>query len=80
MFSKNLYFFLNGDFVENIFWIKVDFFFAILTFLMAALDAHTKFYADEISFFSFYLFLIKSYSFFVKKLPKLNILSVIAID
>ena len=42
----------------------------------------TIFHVNEIYFVSFDLFLeVKSYSiFFVKKLPRLNILSVIAID
>ena len=80
MFSKNLYFLKNGDFVENIFGKKFIFFLAILTFLMAALDAQQNFMPMRY-LFSFYIFLIKSYiEFFVKKLPKLSILSVIAID
>ena len=84
MFSKNQYlvfFFKNGDFLENILEIKI-FFLAILTISMAALDAQRNFMPTRYIFF--FLSLLdqdKSYSvFFVKKLPKLNILSVIAID
>ena len=64
----------------KIFWKKVDFFLAIFNFFIAALDAQRNFMPTRY-IFSFYLFLIKSYSVFCKKkLPKLNILSVIAID
>ena len=80
MFSKNQYFFLkNGDFVENILEKKLFFFLAILTFFMAALDAQRNFMPTRYIFFSI-SFGSKVIAFFVKKLPKLNILSVIAID
>ena len=73
MFSKSRYFFLkNGDFVENIFRKKGNFFLAILTFFDGSIGCATKFHADEISFFSFYLFLIKSYSFFCQKVAKVE--------
>ena len=67
MFSKNLYFLKTMAILLKIFWEKVIFFLMILTFFMAALDAQQN-------------FLSKVIAFFVKKLPKLNQLSVIAID
>ena len=76
MFSKNEYFFLkNGDFFENILEKK-----AILTFVMAALDAQQNFMPTRYIFILSISFGSKVISFFVKNLPKLNILSVIAID
>ena len=73
MFSKNLYFFKkNGDFVKNIFGKKLNFFLAILTFLMAALDAQQNFMPTRYLFFSFYFFLIKSYSVFCQKVAKVE--------
>ena len=57
----------------KIFLEKVDFFFlAILTFLMAALDAQHNFMPTRYLFFSFYLFLIKSYSVFCHKVAKVE--------
>ena len=57
MFSENLYFFLkNGDFVENILGKKLIFFLAILTFLMAALDAQQNFMPTRYLFFLLSLF------------------------
>ena len=81
MFPKNWYFFKkNGDFVENILEKKVIFFLAILNFFMAALDAQRNFMITRYIFFLSISFGSKVIAFFVKKLPKLNILSVIAID
>ena len=81
MFSRNQYFFLkNGDFVENILEKKMIFFLAILTFFMAALDARRNFMPTRYIFFLSICFGSKVIAFFVKKLPQLNILSVIAID
>ena len=81
MFSKNQYFFLkNGDFVENFLEKKLIFFLAILTFFMAALDAQQNFMPTRYIFFLSISFGSKVIALFVKKLPKLNILSVIAID
>ena len=57
---------------------KLSFFLAIFTFLMAALDAQQNFMRTKY-LFSFYV-RSKVIAFFVKYLPKLNILSVIAID
>ena len=53
MFSKNLYLKKNGVFVENILGKKVDFFFAILTYFMAALDAQHNFMPTRYLFFFF---------------------------
>ena len=72
MFSKNLYFFKNGDFVENILGKKVGFFLAILTFFYGIIGCATKFHADEISFFLSISFGSKVIAFFVKKLPKVE--------
>ena len=81
MFSKNqCFFFKNGDFVENIMEKKLIFFLAILTFFMAALDAQQNCMSTRCISFLFISFGSKVIAFFVKKLPKLNILSVIAID
>ena len=81
MFSKNQYLFLkNGDFVKNILEKKLIFFLAILTFFMAALDAQRNFMTLRYIFFLSIYFGSKVIAFFVKKLPKLKILSVIAID
>ena len=73
-------FFKNGDLVENILEKKLIFFLAILTFFMAALDAQRNFMPTRYLFFLSISFGSKVIAFFVKKLPKLNILSVIAID
>ena len=59
---------------------KVDFFVTILTFFMAPLDAQQNFMPTRYLFFLSISFLSNVIAFFVKKLPKLNILSVIAID
>ena len=64
----------------KIFWKKDDFFPAILTFFMAALDAQRNFMPTRYIFFLSISFESKVIAFFVKKLPKLNILSVIAIE
>ena len=70
----------NGDFIENILEKKLIFFLAIFTFFMAALDAQRNFMPTRYIFFLSISFGSKVIAFFVKKLPKLNILSVIAID
>ena len=80
MFSKNQIFFFNDDFVENILGKKLIVFLAILTFFMAALDAQQNFMPTRYIFFLSISFGSKVIAFFVKTLPKLNILSVIAID
>ena len=51
---------------------KLIFFLAILTFFMAALDDQQNFMPTRYLFFSFYLFLIKSYSFFCQKVAKVE--------
>ena len=79
-FLKISIFFLNGDFVENILEKKLIFFLAILTFFMAALDAQRNFMPTRYIFFLSISFGSKVIAFFVKMLPKLNIISVIAID
>ena len=67
MFSKNLYFFKkNGDFVENFFETKVDFFSCDFDMFYGSIGCATKFHADEIYFFSFYLSSSKVIAFFVK--------------
>ena len=80
MFSKNQYFFKNGDFVENILGKKVDFFSCDFDIFYGSIGCTMKFHANEIYFFLSISFGSKVIAFFVKKLPKLNILSVIAID
>ena len=73
IFSKNLYFFfLNGDFVENILEKKLIFFSCDFDIFYGSIGCATKFHADEIYFFSFYLFLIKSYSVFCQKVAKVE--------
>ena len=73
MFSKkSLFFKKNGDFVESTFGKKLIFFLAILTFFMEALDAQQNFMPTRYLFFSFYLFLIKSYSVFCQKVAKVE--------
>ena len=72
MFSKNLYFLKIGDFIENILGKKLIFFLAILTFFMAALDAKQNLMPTRYLFFSFYLFMIKSYSVFCQKVAKVE--------
>ena len=71
MFSKNLYFFKNGDFVENNLGNKLIFS-CDFDIYYGSIGCATKFHADEISFFSFYLFLIKSYSVFCQKVAKVE--------
>ena len=66
--------------LKNIFGKKLIFFLAILTFFYGSIGCTTKFHANEISFFLSISFCSKVIAFFVKKLPKLNIPSVIAID
>ena len=63
----------------KIFLEKVDFFLAILTFFYGSIGCATNIHADVIFFLSI-SFSSKVIAFFVKKLPKLNMLSVIAID
>ena len=77
MFSKNCNFWENYDFIEKK---KLIFFLAILKFLMAPLDAQQNFMIMKYCFFLSIFVRSKVIAFFVKKLPKLNILSVIAID
>ena len=73
MFSKNQYFFLkNGDFVENILEKKVDFLPCDFDIFYGGIGCATKFFADEIYFFSLYLFWIKSYSVFCQKVVKVE--------
>ena len=72
MFSKNLYFLKNSDFVENTLGKKLILFFAIMTFFYGSIGYATQFHANVISFFSFYLFLIKSYSVFCQKVAKVE--------
>ena len=55
----------------KIFWEKSCFFLAILTFFMAALAEQQNFMQIDI-FFSFYLFLIKSYNVFCQKVAKVE--------
>ena len=59
---------------------KVDFFLAILKIFDGTTGCATKFHANEIYFFLSIFVRSKVIAFFVKNLPKLNILSVIAID
>ena len=59
-FFKFVFFWKNNNFVDNILGKKVDLFLAILTLLMAALDAQQNFMPTYILFFS-YLYYIKSY-------------------
>ena len=73
MFSKNLYFFFkNGDFIENIFGKTLNFFPCDFDIFDGNIGCATKFHSDEISFFSFYIFLIKSYSVFCQKVAKVE--------
>ena len=80
MFSKNCNFWENYDFIEKKIVKKLIFFLAILKFLMAPLDAQQNFMLMKYFFFLSIFVRSKVIAFFVKKLPKLNILSVIAID
>ena len=56
----------------KIFLEKVDFFSCDFDIFDDSIGCATKFHDDEISFFSFYLFLIKSYSVFCQKVPKVE--------
>ena len=56
----------------KIFWEKVDFFSRDFDIFYGSIGCATKFHAVEISFFSFYLFLIKSYSVFCQKVAKVE--------
>ena len=58
---------------------EVDFFLAIFKFLRAPLNAQQNFMLMKYNFF-LSIFVANVIAFFVKNLPKLNILSVIAID
>ena len=53
-------------------WKKVDFFSCDFDVFYGSIGCATKFHADEIYFFSFYLFLIKSYSVFCQKVAKVE--------
>ena len=59
---------------------KGDFFSCDLDIFYGSIGCATKFHAEEIYFFLSISFGSKVIGFFVKKLPDLNILSVIAID
>ena len=77
-FQKICNFWENYDFIEKQIVKKLIFFLAILKFV--SLGCATKFHANEIYFFLSIFVRSKVIAFFVKNLPKLNILSVIAID
>ena len=64
----------------EIFWEKLIIFIAILTFLMAVWDAQQNAMPTRYLFFFLSLLEQKHYCGFCQNLPKLNILSVIAID
>ena len=78
-FLKICIVFKNGHFVKTI-WGKKLIFSCDFDFFYDSIKCAIKFHADEIFVFSFYLFRSKVIAVFVKNLPKLNILSVIAID
>ena len=59
---------------------KVDFFSNDFDIFYGSIGCATKFHSDDIFFFSFYLYLIKSYSVFCQKVAKVEHTSVIAID
>ena len=80
MFSENQYFLKKMAILLKIFWKKVDFYSCDFDIFYGSIGCATKFHADEIYFFLSISFRSKVIAFFVKKLPKLNILSVIAID
>ena len=80
-FQKICNFWENYDFIEKQIVKKLIFFLAILKFLMAPLDVQQNFMLMKCIFFFLSIFVrLKVIAFFVKDLPKLNILSVIAID
>ena len=56
----------------KIFLKKVDLFSCDFDIIYGSIGGATKFYADEIAFVSFYLFLIKSYSVFCQKGAKVE--------
>ena len=56
----------------KIFWKKGDFFSCDFDIFYGSIGCATKFHADEISFFSFYLFLIKSYIAFCQEVAKVE--------
>ena len=70
IFSKNLYFLKNGDFVENIF--SCDF-----NIYDYSIRCATKFHADQVFFLSQ---LDQKLLRFCQKFVKVQLLSVIAID
>ena len=80
-FSKNLYFLEEWRLVKNIVGKTFFFFFCYLDIFDGSIGCATKFHTEEIHFF-FLSTSVRSkvIAFFVKNLPKLNILSVIAID
>ena len=79
-FQKICNFWENYDFIEKKNCKKVNFFLAIFKFLMAPLDAQQNFMLMKYNFSLSIFVTSKVIAFFVKKMPKLNILSVIAID
>ena len=79
LFLKICTFWKKGDFVKNILGKKLCFFLAILTILMAVLDAQQNFMPTRYLFHSISV-RSKVIAVLVKKLPRSNILSVIAID
>ena len=78
-FQKICNFWENPDFIDKKIVKKLIFFLAIFKFLMAPLDAQQNFMLMKHFFFSIFV-RSKVTAFFVKNLPKLNTLSVIAID
>ena len=79
-FQKICNFWKNYYFTEKNSGKKLHFFLAILKFLMAALDAKQNFMPMKFNLFLPIFVRSKVVAFSVKNLPKLNILSVIAID
>ena len=80
-FQKICNFWENYGFIENKIVKKLIFFLTIFKILMAPLDAQQNFMLiKNIIFFLSVFVRSKVIAFFVKNLPKLNILSVIAID
>ena len=72
-------FWKNGNFVENVLG-KKFIFLAILTFLMPPLDAQQNFMLTTYVLFLSISVRSKVITFFLQNLPKVNILSVIAVD
>ena len=70
----------NYDFIEKKIVKKLIFFLAIFKFLMAPLDAQQNFIVMKYNFSLSIFVRSKVIAFLGKNLPKLNILSVIAID